>query len=93
LVYYPHPGLISDGERCAEIVSLWINRTRWMPRLFTKNQLLKMIKRNFLEREIRVLCIEKTSKGDGKVFLYQVTREQKYLFLLSHIANEKVHRF
>ena len=64
-----------------------------MPRRFTKNQLLKMIKRNFSEREIWFLCIEKTSKGDGKVFLDQVNREQKYLFLLSHIANEKVHRF
>ena len=51
----PRIGSIDDAERCAEIVHNWIEATEWMPTLYSKNSLIKMIKENIPLREFWVV--------------------------------------
>ena len=51
----PRKGLINDASRCAEILNNWIETTKWMPRLYSKNELLKMIQEAIPLREIWVI--------------------------------------
>ena len=39
-----HKGSVDDAARCAEILNKWIETTKWMPRLFSENKLLKYFK-------------------------------------------------
>ena len=48
-------GSIDDTARCAEIVNKWVETTKWMPRLYSKNELLKMIEETIPLREIWVV--------------------------------------
>ena len=51
----PRKGLIDDADRCADIVNNWIEITKWMPRLFSKNELLEMIEEAIPLRELWVI--------------------------------------
>ena len=51
----PRTGSIDDAARCAEIVNKWVETTKWMPRLYSKNELLKMIEETMPLREIWVV--------------------------------------
>ena len=51
----PRKGLIDDADRCAEIVNNWIKTTKWIPRLYSKRELLKMIEEAIPYRELWVI--------------------------------------
>ena len=51
----PRKGLIDDADRCADIVNNWIKTTKWVPRLYSKNELLKMIEEAIPFRELWVI--------------------------------------
>ena len=51
----PRKGLIDDADRCAEIVNNWIKTTKWIPRLYSKQELLKMIEEAIPYRELWVI--------------------------------------
>ncbi len=48
-------GSIVDAKKCAEIVSDWITKTEWMPRLFSQSELVTIIEEAIPEREFWVL--------------------------------------
>ena len=51
----PRKGLIDDADRCADIVNNWIKTTKWVPRLYSKQELLKMIEEAIPYRELWVI--------------------------------------
>jgi len=51
----PRKGSIDDAPRCSEILNKWIETTKWMPRLFSENELLKMIEEAIPFREFWVI--------------------------------------
>ena len=51
----PRKGLIDDADRCADIVNNWIKTTKWIPRLYSKRELLKMIEEAIPYREFWVI--------------------------------------
>ena len=51
----PRRGSIDDTARCAEILNNRIETTNWMPRLFSENELLKMIEEAIPFREFWVI--------------------------------------
>ncbi|SVE02500.1 uncharacterized protein METZ01_LOCUS455354 [marine metagenome] len=51
----PRIGSIDDALRCAEIVNNWVETTKWMPRLYSKQELLEMIEEAIPLREIWVV--------------------------------------
>jgi len=51
----PRKGSLNDAARCAEILNKWIETTKWMPRLFSENELLKMIEEAISFREFWVI--------------------------------------
>ena len=51
----PGIGSIDDALRCAEIVNNWVETTKWMPRLYSKQKLLEMIEEAIPLREIWVV--------------------------------------
>ncbi len=55
MIDQPRKGLKDDADRCAEIVNNWIETTKWMPRLYSKNELLKMIEEAIPLRELWVI--------------------------------------
>ena len=55
MIDQPRRGSIDDAARCAEIVNKWVETTKWMPRLFSKDELLKMIEETIPLREIWVV--------------------------------------
>ena len=55
MIDQPLRGSIDDAARCAEIVTKWVETTKWMPRLFSKDELLKMIEETIQLREIWVV--------------------------------------
>ena len=55
MIDQPRTGSIDDAARCAEIVNKWVETTKWMPRLFSKDELLKMIEETIPLREIWVV--------------------------------------
>ena len=55
MIDQPRKGSIDDAAGCAEIVNKWIETTKWMPRLFSENELLKMIEEAIPFRELWVI--------------------------------------
>ena len=51
----PRKGSIDDAVRCAEILNKWVETIIWMPRLYSKNELLKMIEEAIPLRELWVI--------------------------------------
>ena len=51
----PRKGLIEDADRCAEIVNNWIKTAKWVPQLYSKHELLKMIEEAIPYRELWVI--------------------------------------
>ena len=51
----PRIGSIGDALRCSEILNNWIEKTIWMPRLYSKQELLEMIEGAIPMREIWVV--------------------------------------
>ena len=51
----PRKGSIDDAARCAEILNKWVETIIWMPRLYSKNELLKMIEEAIPFRELWVI--------------------------------------
>ena len=51
----PRKGSIDDAARCAEILNKWVGTTTWMPRLYSENELLKMIEEAIPFREFWVI--------------------------------------
>ena len=51
----PRRGSIDDASRCAEIINKWVETTTWMPRLYSENELLKMIEEAIPFRELWVI--------------------------------------
>ena len=66
-------GVIEDAEKCAEIVSNWITKTVWMPRLFTQSELFKMIEEAIPKREFWVVGHPVVGYLSFNVELLQVT--------------------
>ena len=66
-------GGIDDAEKCAEIVSNWITKTEWMPRLFTQSELFKMIEEAIPKREFWVVGHPVVGYLSFNVELLQVT--------------------
>ena len=48
----PRIGSIDDALRCAEIVNNWVESTKWMPKLYSKQELLEMIEEAILDGAI-----------------------------------------
>jgi len=48
-------GSLDNAEECADIVNSWINKTDWLPRNFTKYELLTMIREAIPQREFWVI--------------------------------------
>ena len=48
-------GSVDDASRCAEILNKWIGTTTWMPRLYSENELLKMVEEAIPFRELWVI--------------------------------------
>ena len=55
MIYQPLRGSEDDDSRCAEILNKWVETTTWMPRLYSKNELLKMIEEAIPLRELWVI--------------------------------------
>ena len=55
MIDQPRKGSIDDAVRCAEILNKWVETTTWMPRLYSKNELLKMIEEAIPFRELWVI--------------------------------------
>ena len=55
MIDQPRRGSIDDASRCAVILNKWVGKTTWMPRLYSKNELLKMIEEAIPCRELWVI--------------------------------------
>ena len=55
MIDQPRRGSKDDAARCAEILNKWVETTTWMPRLYSENELLKMIKEAIPFRELWVI--------------------------------------
>ena len=55
MIDQPRRGSKDDAERCVEILNKWVETTTWMPRLYSKNELLKMIEEAIPLRELWVI--------------------------------------
>ena len=55
MIDQPRKGSIDDAARCAVILNKWIETTTWMPRLYSENELLKMIEEAIPFRELWVI--------------------------------------
>ena len=55
MIDQPRRGSEDDAVRCAEILNKWVEITKWMPRLYSKNALLKMIEEAIPFRELWVI--------------------------------------
>ena len=53
----PRIGSIGDALRCSEILNNWIEKTIWMPRLYSKQELLEIIEGAIPMREICIAVI------------------------------------
>ncbi|MEE2774850.1 MAG: GNAT family N-acetyltransferase [Pseudomonadota bacterium] len=51
----PRAGYQSDAKRCAQIVHSWIEKTEWMPDLYTLTELQKMIEASIPFRKFWVI--------------------------------------
>ena len=48
-------GTLDDAQECTDIVNSWINKTNWMPRNFSENELLRMLREAIPQREFLVI--------------------------------------
>ena len=55
MIDQPRRGSIDDASRCAVILNKWVETTTWMPRLYSENELLKMIEEAIPLRELWVI--------------------------------------
>ena len=55
MINQPRRGSIDDASRCAVILNKWVGKTTWMPRLYSENELLKMIEEAIPYREFWVI--------------------------------------
>ena len=55
MIDQPRRGSIDDASRCAVILNKWVGKTTWMPRLYSENELLKMIEEAIPFREFWVI--------------------------------------
>ena len=55
MIDQPRRGSIDDASRCAVILNKWVGTTTWMPRLYSENELLKMIEEAIPFRELWVI--------------------------------------
>ncbi len=55
MIVQPRRGSKDDVARCAEILNKWVETTTWMPRLYSENELLKMIEEAIPFRELWVI--------------------------------------
>ena len=55
MIDQPCRGSEDDAARCAEILNKWVETTTWVPRLYSKNELLKMIEEAIPLRELWVI--------------------------------------
>ena len=55
MIDQPRRGSKDDAARCAEILNKWVETTTWMPRLYSKNELLIMIEKAIPLRELWVI--------------------------------------
>ena len=51
----PRKGSIDDAAGCAVILNKWVKTTTWMPRLYSENELLKMVEKAIPFRELWVI--------------------------------------
>ena len=55
MIDQPRKGSIDDAARCVVILNKWVETTTWMPRLYSENELLKMIEEAIPFREFWVI--------------------------------------
>ena len=55
MIDQPRRGSKDDAAICAEILNKWVGTTTWMPRLYSENELLKMIEEAIPFRELWVI--------------------------------------
>ena len=55
MIDQPRRGSIDDASRCAVILNKLVETTTWMPRLYSENELLKMIEEAIPIRELWVI--------------------------------------
>ena len=55
MIDQPRRGSKHDAAICAEILNKWVETTTWMPRLYSENELLKMIEEAIPFRELWVI--------------------------------------
>ena len=55
MIDQPRRGSVYDASRCAVILNKWVGTTTWMPRLYSENELLKMIEEAIPFRELWVI--------------------------------------
>ena len=55
MIDQPRRGSKDDAERCVEILNKWVETTTWMPRLYSKNELVKRIEEAIPLRELWVI--------------------------------------
>ena len=55
MIDQPRRGSKDDAAICAEILNKWVETTTWMPRLYSENELLKMIEDAIPFREFWVI--------------------------------------
>ena len=55
MIDQPRRGSIDDASRCTVILNKWVETTTWMPRLYSENELLKMIEEAIPFRELWVI--------------------------------------
>ena len=55
MIDQPRRGSIDDASRCAVILNNWVGTTTWMPRLYSENELLKMVREAIPYRELWVI--------------------------------------
>ena len=55
MIDQPRRGSIDDASRCTVILNKWVETTMWMPKLYSENELLKMIKEAIPLREFWVI--------------------------------------
>ena len=52
MIDQPRRGSVDDASRCAVILNKWVGTTTWMPRLYSENEILKMIEEAIPFREL-----------------------------------------
>ena len=55
MIDQPRIGSVDDASRCAVILNKWVETTMWMPRLYSENELLKMVREAIPFRELWVI--------------------------------------